>query len=69
MWKSIDDKSSRKAEAGVLWKASCLVVLQLGGPHQGALSWVHAATLPVGSAPKREAQGEMCGEGISGGRV
>ena len=34
------------------------------GPHQRALSWVHAAALPTGSAPKREAQRGVCGGGV-----
>lgn len=38
------------------------------GPRQRARSWVHAAALPMGSAPKREAQRGVWGEGISGSK-
>lgn len=68
MWKNTGSKSRRKAETGVLWQTSYLV-LQPGGPLQEALGLVHAAALPMGSAPKHEAQEGGCGEGISGGKV
>lgn len=65
----MDNESRRKAEAGVLWRTRYLIVLQPGGPPQGALSLVHAAALPMGSAPKHEAQGGGRGEAIPGGKV
>lgn len=52
----------------MVWKVSGLAVLRPGGVTRER-GWVYPATLPGSSAPRREARGGVCGEGISGSRV